>query len=204
MTGLTGRATAATGATADSGRRDMVRVRRDPLGSVLEARSGGGCVGCLGIAFALWACLIGSIFVGGWHAGDFSGDDDLVLVVAPFFLGLFFLCGMGVGTYRCRYRFDATRRTVKQTVQIFFLPYRRRQWSIDDFSAVELWLYRRRQDNVTTRIHVIRLLPSESAGAPAEPRELGSGGAGAEMRAAAREIAEFSGLPLREPPAGIQ
>ena len=182
----------------------MVTVRRNRSRDVLEARSGGGCVGCLGIVFAIWTFGMGAMFVSGWWSGDLDTEDGLMLLVAPFFMLLFFLCGLGVGTYRCRYRFHATRRTVTHIEQVFFLPFQRRRWSIDDFSAVDVWMYLRRSKGTTSRIHVLRLIPSERPGAPSKACELGSGPEGKEMREAAGKIAEFTGLSLRETPAGVQ
>lgn len=182
----------------------MVTVRQSRSGDVLEARSGGGCLGCLGMLFALWTLGLGSIFVNGWRAGDFAHEDRLLLIVAPFVLLLFFLCGLGVGTYRRRYRFHAARRTVTHIEQVFFLPFQTRHWSIDDFSAVDVWLFLRRSRGTTSRIHVLRLIPSERRGAPSNACELGSGPEGKEMREAGRKISEFTGLDLRETPAGVQ
>ena len=115
-------------------------------------------------------------------------------------IGTFFFCGLGVATYRERFRFDAQRRTMTQSRQVLFVTYRRRQWSIHDLVAVELSWYYRRRNNVTRWFHVIRLLPTQVDGAPPEPLELGSGEAGKEMRAMAQEIADFSDLPLRTRP----
>jgi len=174
-----------------------MKVKRDQIRSGLEVQRGGGCVGAIGTVFALWAVVLGSILIMGWRAGDFSME---VLVGGGTFIGTFFLCGLGVATYRERFYFDAHRRTMTHFRQVLLVTYRWQQWSIHDFEAAELYWYYRRRNNVTRWFHVIRLLPAQRSGAPPDPLELGSGEAGKEMREIAHEIADFCSLPLRTPP----
>jgi hypothetical protein len=174
-----------------------MKVKRDQIRSVLEVQRGGGCVGAIGTAFALWTAMLGIALIMGWRGGDFSME---VFVGGGTALGTFFLCSLGIATYRERFCFDAHRRTLTRIRQVLFVTYRRQQWSNHDFEAAELYWYYRRRNNVTTWLHVIRLLPSLGGGAPPDPLELGSGKAGKEMHDIAHEIADFCNLPLRTPP----
>jgi hypothetical protein len=163
----------------------------------METVKGGGCLGAFGAVFAAWSAVLGSFGIMGWRSGDFNAE---AMLVGGIFLGTFFFCGLGVATYRDRFIFDGRRRTITRIKRLFFVPYRYHQWSVQDFEAVEIYVHSRRRDNITSRFHVIRLLPGKGRTAPPEPLELGSGGAGREMRENAKKIAACSGLPLMERP----
>ena len=128
-----------------------MKVKRDPIQRKLEVRRGGGCVGAIGSAFAFWFAVFGSTLIIGWRAGDFSTGEFLGFGIL---IGAFFLCGLGLATYRERFCFDARRRVMIQSRQVLFITYKKQQWSIHNFVAVELSWYRRDVNNKNVWSHV--------------------------------------------------
>lgn len=135
----------------------------------------------------------------GWRTGDFSTTG---FVAGGVVIGKFILCGLGVGTYRERFHFDANRRALTLKRQVLFVTYLRREWSMHDFEAVELFWNCRDVNNTNHWFQEIRLLCAKDGAGAAERFTLGSGKAEKEMRGLAQEIADFCSLPLREPPKG--
>ena len=175
-----------------------MKVKRDDAWGMLEVQKGGGGLGAIGAWFAFVGAAAGCMLILGWRAGDFSTE---ILLSGGMLVGAFFLCGLGLATYRERFRFDAASASLTQTRQVLFVSYWRRRRSSRDFKAVDLSWYSRASSKTGESfwIQVVRLLPGDSA-APAEPLELGSGRPGERMQSLAREIAEFCKLPLHESP----
>ncbi|MBX3432209.1 MAG: hypothetical protein KF847_02560 [Pirellulales bacterium] len=175
-----------------------MKVKRDAVGGMLEVRKGGGCLGAIGAWFAFVGAAAGCMLILGWRAGDFSTE---ILLGGGILVGAFVLCGLGLATYRERFRFDAASGSLTQMRQVLFVSYWRLRRACRDFRAVELsWCSRASaKTGESLLIQVVRLLPDKGA-ATAEPLELGAGEPGERMRALAQEIATFCSLPLHELP----
>ena len=93
-------------------------------------------------------------------------------------------------------------RTVTENKSVLFVAYSSRQWSVQDFEAVELYPYCRPGEHPRW-FDVIRLLPDSQCTKASDPIEIGAGDSktmAKQMRDLAQQIADSCNLPFIEAP----